>query len=430
MYIYVFIFLLLQGSRLCASDGQPANLTFFDIAKLAKQADLKTPARFFDVESNQAERRADNLLQNPSFSYQVGQANSGGYVGRTHEVAVAQTLPVLGAGVGLITGKSITSYHAQSKANDARFGAEKTQTQQLARDHVAETLLEAMQLCILQELAKHSEERQVRYQLLEKYLRHNVAPSPAARVDNLLIENQMLSAQKELLFIELQKQKLQSHIKFKLYIDGSGSLNIDPLWFDRGVALDQKRFRERVRASNSSLSVLRALLEAAYSETEAAELKRFPEFTLSAGYRFEDMAPSNTFVYGAMSAVIPLWNGGGHLVQSKRLHAESLKSALVAEEKQVDLQLQDLFYEYQYAAKLLETFSRTRVTDLEQRAEFAEKAFRTGRLSATQFLAIDTQIHTTLNSVFDAQLQYFKTILDLLNILAEEFGVHYRDSLL
>jgi len=365
----------------------------------AIQAELKL------LESRSWEARGANRWENPEVHLQVGTLRSERQSDLTAEASFLQPLPWFGKRTGL---------RRQAEARQAIAGASLEEARRLVQH---EALITAFHLAALNEVSRHSIERRKHYELIREYFKHHPQASPSQRIDAAMIENELRLLEKGMLELQQERESAARHLAF--YLGSQGPVTPQVVWQDPAPPPSKEPLREKLFAQNPQWLRRQKMMESAEAGVSLARLEALGDIGIGGGYRYEDVQPSNRFIWGTLSLALPFWNRGQHTVPAaraavaaERLQIDSLRRALERDFEEAYAQAETTFH-------ILERFPMSLVKRSEDMFRDAEREFLKGRISSAAFLQTDSQVHETLDTIFETHVIYLEKISALHRLVGE-----------
>ena len=353
--------------------------------------------------SEQEKIGAVSLYPNPSIYTQFGHMDSAGMGVKTWDVTVNQVIPFPGK---LGARKKIQTFQTELAQAD----------QTMARILIQhESTLTAVKLLVLNEIAKHTQERQRRYALIHAYLKSHPLISPAQKTEGALIENQIRLLEKGI--IELNQNQKVAQIELKSFLRTQEHIEPQMPWIQKVhlPSLDELR---KVLFQKSPIWLKKEFeVKKAQEFLRKSELEPFPDFTLGLNYRIEKVGPPNLFWSGALGISIPLWDHGQYSIPAARLQLEAENDRRTGLEIELERRLLSLYEQTQSSAKVLDVLPISIAQDSEVVFRQAEEGFRKRRVDASLFVQTDLQLHETIDSVYYAQLKFLEDLSQLLRLV-------------
>lgn len=379
---------------------QPKKITLAEIAKIAIENSELLKSQLMEVQADVLLAQGAGLLPNPMLMLQGGSLSSDSPPGALVEIGFLQTFPFPGKLSSLRKLSSTQKTWAELHGLD------------LTRRVQHEVTLLAVRLVVLRELAKHSTERRSRFHLIRKYLRTHPRVSPSQEAEAVLIENQLRLLEKGIL--ELEEQRKMVEVGLQFFLKSSEPLDPEFAWITaptppRLEDLERILSQEGIDAQKKDLEVKQAEIM-----LTKEKLTPFPDITLGASYRSEASSPTTYFYTGFLNVTFPLFDRGQYGIPAAHARLESQRLQQEYLRRQLKRQLQEYYYKVETSSRLLHSFPTSLFKISEKQFTTAEKAFRKDRLSATQLLQLDAQVHETLDAIFSSQLNYLENLSHLL----------------
>lgn len=376
-----------------------------EIQERAIQNAYEVQARAKESLSEQEKIGAVSLYPNPSLYAQLGHMDSAGMSVRTWDITLNQVIP--------FPGKLSARERAQ------KFQAELAQADQaVARLLVQhEVSLTAVRLIVLNEIAKHTQERQRRYALIHTYLRSHPLISPAQKTEAALIENQIRLLERGI--IELNQNRKVAQIELKSFLRTQEEIDPKMQWIRKAHLPSRDELNQALFQYSPIWKKREFEVKKTQELVRKAELEPFPDFTLGFNYRIEKVAPPNLFWSGALGFSIPIWDRGQYSIPAARLQLEAEQARRTSLEIELERKFSSFFEQAQSSAQVLDLFPISMAQDAEVVFRQAEEGFRKKRVDATLFVQTDLQLHETIDSVYYAQLKYLEDLSQLLRLVGK-----------
>lgn len=382
---YFFVFLFISFSSYAANPW-----TMMEVVRVTRERAPVIQARLSEAESLKAQSQQAGLLSNPSFLVQGGSIKSGSTSGSVMDLTLMQPLPFPGKRQAL---RDVQ----EASARVAKFEG---QEEILALEHRA--VLMAARLTVLHELARHTNERRERFDLIRKSLVSRPQVSPIQRVERSLIENQLRILERGIALMESERRSLTRELSLWLNTNEDVRLPLD--WSPQGELESLGVWEERVRQQNFSLAGGLERKRQGEARLKSAELAAYPDFQVGVNYRQENLAPANHFYHAQVGITLPIFDRGQHLSESARAQVNVETARQTWREKLLMGQVAEAWETAQTQRKLLRTFNMNLITESERQFQAAESEFRKGRIDATTFLSTDAQIHESVDAAFQTTL--------------------------
>lgn len=269
-----------------------------------------------------------------------------------------------------------------------------------------EIVLAVFALARAQEEQTHLLDRRKRLNLVKLALSKTKAASEISKLERELIEAAIL--QTEDLFDAVELQARQIHLELEA-VGLNQDAKIQARW------LSPSRFEEFVAVFKNAAIKARPELEAKKSELKAAEynLKATsprPEFDLFVQIDDEQGGGFEQNSILGVSIQLPLNQIVGYPKQAASAEVLKAQAQLELANRKQELAVRSAQAEIQRAQTSLSRFKYSDIEVLERKVINAELQTRRGWLSITQLLELDRQLHTQIESVYDAQLRALTSI--------------------
>ena len=375
----------------------------FSLAELQKRALENSNlirSKLAHVQAEEALAQQSGVYSNPSLNIQGGTMKSGGSSGPLLDVTLGQTIPFPGK-------KSLMERINELKTHIA--DSDHQQTRLLVQHAVT---LSALRLAVLRELSKHSLERQSRFKLILGYLKSHPQASPSQKIESGLIENQIRILEKGIL--ELNQDRLIAMSELGFFVQMETPPEVQFEWISRARLPVKSELEKQIFGASYLWKKKEKEVEAAAVELKLAKLSYLPDFGLAVNYRQERVLPPNHFYSGGLTVSIPLWDHGQHVVPAAQAKLVSEESAQSFARSQLSQELEEAWIRVNSTQQVLELFPLKLVLDSEKKFEQAETEFKRGRIGTAVFLQTDAQIHETLDTIYQTQIQLVQNLRRLL----------------
>ena len=396
-YGFLVVFLSLA---LSSSEALARKVTLLEISKIALENSNLLKAQLKEIDADVLRTQGTGLLPNPTGALQTGQIQNDGQVGLILETGLFQSLPFPGKRPALKTLADLQKEMAQLQ------GIELTRLVQ------HEVTLLAVRLVVLRELSQHTEERTKRFQLIRQYLATHPLISPSQKAEVALVENQVRLLEKTILELEQERRTVDVGLQF--FLRSEEPLEPEFPWLNSPSLPPLKDLEEILAVSGIDLQKQEVEVRRAETVLTKTKLDRYPDFNLGVSYRVEALTPSTHFYTGFFTFTVPLWDHGQYSVPAAqaRLETEHLRRENLR--NLVRRQLKEFYFKAETSAKLLNAFPPTLQHKIEEQFGAAEKEFRKNRITFTQLLQLDAQVHETMDAIFRTQLDYLENLSHLL----------------
>lgn len=340
------------------------------------------------------------LLSNPAVQVIPGYTSQSGSQGMSWDVTLLQVLPFPG------------KLSSQKKAQEYLLKISEVSESEgkLLIQHGA--TLAAVRVAMLHEISLHSLERKRRFRLIQDYLRTHPQPSPAQKIETALIENQMRLLEKGIYELTGELEVARSQLQFFLQTD----TKVEPqfTWIKSPEIPDREELLSRLHLYNPGMLKRTMELERTMELFNRAKLDPWPDFTLGLNYRVENVNPSNTFYQFVLGVSIPLFDRGQYSIPAARARydAEEYRKGLYSIQIEKDFNV--AWARVQTTSRILKQFPLQLVHEAEQSFNQAEHEFKKNRINAATMLQTDSQIHETLDSIYQSQTNFLEQLSQVL----------------
>jgi outer membrane protein TolC len=187
-----------------------------------------------------------------------------------------------------------------------------------------------------------------------------------------------------------------------------------PLTYDviADFQLDPANDLELIRAKNN--------LKISALDRELAGKERRPDIFLGAGYRVENVTPTNHFSYAIVGINIPIWDTGSSRSEAAKARESRDQKELEEAEKRLKLKHQNQINLVQSSVSQLKRFPKKFILANEHAVTEAEVGFRQSLLDVNTFLQAETQSHEVIDQVFMSWISYLDNLSSLQLMRGEE----------
>ncbi len=394
----------IQSTLLASSPAGASTVTVQEIGRLASENASLLKAKAQEVVSSRLEAEGAGLLPNPSIAIQVGGLKSGDSSGPTIESTLTQVIPFPGKRATQIRLKEVETKLLESTLEQAKVIVQH------------EATLRAMQWVVLDEQAKHFQERQKRFRLIRDFLKARPLASPSAKAESYLIEGQIELLEKSFAEIEQEKNSIEFDLRYFLQV--TTPLRPQPDWISPESLPKREEGSPQV-ARSPELRKKQLEVEQAANAVEKAGLQAYPDIALGAGYRHESVSPANQFYYGAIGLSIPIFDRGQYAEPAARakLDAEKAREGLLR--SKILQEVEKAWSRLSSAKELAMKFNLKRISEIDKQFVEVDREFRKGRVNTSVLLQTDAQLHETVGAIYEAQLGLGQRLSDLRLLLGE-----------
>jgi len=409
----IFFLSYCYGSTVSAFAAKKMSIS--EIQELAISRSKQIRAAALVTQAEQSRSQAAGLLPNPSFLFQGGYADLGGVTGPTYDYTLSQAIPFPGK-----RGKRerIQELHAGiAKVNEEEA--------KLLVQHAV--TIAAVTLADVEELTKHSLERQKRYKLIQSYLRSHPQVSPSQKIETALIENEIRILEKGILELTLEHEQAMAELNFYLQLSEPIEVLFDwnaTIDLPSKAELEARLFEHHPEWRRQSLE-----LERATEVVSLAKRELWPDFTLSLNYRVEQSAPQNDFYAGGIGISLPFWDHGQHAIPAARAMAEAAELSRDLLRDRVKSEFEQAWQKLVRSDESLKLFPVKLADNLEKKFDEAEREFRRGRITTSIFLQADAQIHNTMDAIFQSRVTLLQNLSQVMLMTGQklEWRSHRAD---
>jgi outer membrane protein TolC len=396
------LFLLLLNSLAFA--GETLDIGQIQDLALSRSAQLRASAAL--IQSEKARASASRLYPNPNLLLQLGQADVGGVFGHTFDFTIGQTIPFPTKSETRSRILDLQTKLAEVSDSEARLIVQHSAT------------LAAIRLATLTEISKHSIERRRRLRLIQDYMRSHPQVSPSQRIEAALIDNQMRTLEKGMLELTYEQDVAASELNFFIQLPFTPEVQYQ--WLSSIKLPERAKLEAGVLSHNLEMRRNSLEFERANESLHFARQELWPDLGLNFNYRLERTLPQNVFYSGGLSIILPLWDRGQHSIPAAQAIADNafeLREHLTARLK---IDFDQAWKHLLTSQQQLELFPLKLVKDLDRKFDEAEREFRKGRISTSVFLAMESQIHETMDWIYDTQYELVQNLSHVLLVAGEE----------
>lgn len=399
----ILILIVLMGSAPAQALAKLWSLS--EIQKKAVEQAYSIRALAQEALSEHEKIAAVSLLPNPALYAQFGHMDTEGVGVKTWDITLNQVLPFPGK---LGARRQIQTYQQELVQADESLA-------KVIIQH--ESTLTAIRLVVLNEIAKHTRERQRRYSLIQTYLKSHPLISPSQKTEGALIENQIRLLERGI--IELNQSRKITQIELQSFLRTQEEIEPQYTWMSKVQLPKLETLREALFLYSPIWRRKDLEVKKAQEFVRKSELEPFPDFTLGVNYRTEKVAPPNIFWSGALGISIPLWDRAQYAIPAAKIQLEAEHAKKKGLEVELEKKLSSFYEQTKNSGKILDLFPISLAQEAERVFQQAEEGFRKRRIDASLFIQTDLQLHETIDSVYYAQLKYLEDLSQLLRLVGK-----------
>lgn len=379
-------------------------LSVSEAESLALERSSILKAKDMELKAINNEQIVQGLWSNPQLLGQVGGLDSGSTKGSTLEFSLTQAVPIS------------SKYSLKRKIAKLALASQEKNLDYYKNWIKHQVKLAMWRVYVTDELHRHGQERSRRFSLIKKSLKTRAKVSIKQRVEQNVIESQLMLLEKE--------QDIKKHNLFL-------AINDLEFWIGRKVEPSEIKLKipsvpsAKIMNSISNFDLDKniefqktsTLVKSAELDVRLKKNERLPDLILGGGYRQENVNPENNFMYAIVGLNIPLWDSGSNRVQLSKNKLEMEKNNLEDLKKRLDLVYHNQSELVKMSLHQIERFPLSLLQKNERAISEAEKGFRQSVIDVSVFIQAETQSHEMIDQVYVTWMQYLENLsaLFLLN---------------
>ncbi|MBN1533575.1 MAG: TolC family protein [Spirochaetes bacterium] len=372
------------------------------------------------VKETEIRQKSQSALQakswdNPELGITAGQKRSDGDSGLLYSATLSQRLPLSGR-------RGLLSEMSNLEEEEARIALEDLSLRlrydvvKLVYEHARDLLK-----------TSHIRERLRRLRLINAYMQGHLIVAPQKIVERNIVQARIRHMERE--FLDIRRGQVLSFEKLNRYLKlhEEGPLDLEVRWFATAPKAELAPLLEAANRRNFEIRTQAVAVQMARKGVSLARREAVPDIEVSLFYQDERAGTHDQSIGGGVSLPLPVLSRNRYGIRRETMNQKSRELLLEHVRHDVAQRVKEAYAEYRHAAEMIALFPLEELRDMERRMDYADAEFRKGRISLTTYLEMDSALHETIESVFDAQLSLIASYAEL-NYLAGITGTIEGDA--
>jgi len=359
------------------------------------------------IQAGEFRQEQAGLWENPELAAEIGRIRNDGTGGSSFDVSIKQSLPVFG------------QKNAARKVVESQREITLTERKKEALRIKHEVVRLSYRLAMFDELVKHIDHRQKKWDIVVKFLKSRTLASPSQILEKNLIQNRLREIEEKALDIDLAREEAWQSLNVFLGLDK----RIEPKmeWIQKKTSRfspDNLNLENNLEITQQTKNIL--LAEA---EVQTFESRAYPDLKLGVGVSRSRADVEEQSIYSILEFSVPIFDRGQASSNAARSMVASEKNILEHKRREVLSDFAKSALQLANAQKKLKIFPLPLIDQLEREMDHTEIGFRKGLVAAPSFLELEEQVHEQTAKVYEAQLEYIQARSSLLMISGQDFSL-------
>ena len=357
------------------------------------------------VESKKFEKNQASKWENPHIGGGIGFKKEPSSIGPTYNAHLNQTIPLPGK---ISNKKNIKD--TELKIAEINYNINEIEI-------YYEIIYNIYQYLEAIEHQKHLEERKKYYNKTRIYLESRPFVSPQKIAEKNLISIRLQIIEKEL--TESKTKFVITWNQLNQYLNHDTPIDIEASWFQNGISLNYDNLYKDIISNNLMIRSLDYENIKNKFEKKFVKMEPFSEINISTNYIQEQSNQLERFFTTGISLPIPILNQNIDKVKSIEAKQESIEYEKKYWIKKINVDFENLKTTYENNKKMLSLFSIKKLHESHTKIKYIDNEFSKGLIDLLTYVETDKQLYEYHVSVFDVQLKYIQTYINLLKLASK-----------
>lgn len=359
-----------------------------------------------DIKSWQSLSEEAGMLHNPNIYFGFGPSRQNGEGGARGELGIKQPIPLWGK----------QEVNADINNKNKEISEIELKTLQLNKE--ALLIKASYKLVELRHELEHYDHREKRFQVITNHLNNFPFPSPDKSLEKTLLTN-------KLALISNKKIPIKADINYLNNLVGNitkktGDIKPKIKWVTSfKTVLPYAINREDALSNNPNITSAKLNSDLARLNEKQASLKYLPDFSIGTSLGFEQSNGEQKLALLTIDTTLPILNSGKHQVTAATDIVNSKKHEEAAQERSIEQNFERLWSSYQSTKERIKLYPLKEDQECDEKMNEAGENLKKSLISVNNFIELDTQCFEIHNEIYEAQLEYISTLVDLFLLKGE-----------